>query len=74
MPASSGSRSARSFDLLTANRPDGLVLPASALGTRSMKLQSSDNLSGRTDESTMPNVQIDLSGAKKFLRCQAVVS
>ena len=39
------------------------------MGTRSMKLQSSDNLNGRTDESTMPDVRIDLSGAKKFLRC-----
>lgn len=39
------------------------------MDTRSMKLQSSDNLSGRTDNSTMLNVQIDLSGAKKFLRC-----
>jgi hypothetical protein len=54
-------------------RLDGLVLPVSAPGTLSMKLQSSDNLSTWTDEVVVQNVQIDLSGPKKFFRFQAVV-
>jgi alkaline phosphatase len=54
-------------------RLDGLVLPVSAPGTLSMKLQSSDNLSSWTDEVVVPNVQINLSGPKKFFRFQAVV-
>jgi hypothetical protein len=37
-----------------------------------MKLQSSDNLSSWTDEVVVPNVQINLSGPKKFFRFQAV--
>lgn len=53
-------------------RIDGLVLPFEAPNTLTMKLQSSDNLSTWTDEAVVQNVQIDLSGPKKFFRFQAV--
>lgn len=42
------------------------------MGTRSMKLQSSDNLGSWTDVAVVPDVQINLNGPKKFFRFQAV--
>ena len=53
-------------------RLDGLVLPVSASGTLSMKLQSSDNLDIWTDVAVVPDVQINLSGPNRFFRFQAV--
>jgi len=54
-------------------RLDGLVLGLETNNVVTMKLQSSDNLTSWTDISTVPNVNVNVSGSKKFFRFQAVL-
>jgi 2',3'-cyclic-nucleotide 2'-phosphodiesterase (5'-nucleotidase family) len=61
------------FGLYTAPslRLDGAVLEFSTNATATMKLQSSGNLTDWVDEAVVEDVEIDLSGDKRFFRFQA---
>jgi 2',3'-cyclic-nucleotide 2'-phosphodiesterase (5'-nucleotidase family) len=63
----------RAYGLFTAPgiRLDASFLEFTADATATMKLQSSDDLETWTDEATVENVEIDLSGGKRFFRFQA---
>ena len=61
------------YDLYEAQslRLDNQVLEFGANGNATMTLQSSGNLVDWEDEAVVPNVQIDLSGDKRFFRFKA---